>query len=183
MGSVRPAIGFGRRLQRHGHVVIGCDFARVFAWGWRRIPLNTDRDSNSLPDASPGYAGTGAAGSTCPTSCSGCERQFRKYSAVGSTWPGDNPHSDDGAEYRMLNPGPVQIRAVSGTGTWRKNVRRGRERFVDVDCRKQYDARSVADLCHVRLGQWPELHQRHLDAFYIPVIWPTSMRWPSGSRI
>src|SRR2546425_8155859 len=116
MGSLRPAIGFGRRLQRHGHVVIGCDFARVFSWSWRPIPLNTDRDSNSLPDASPGYAGTGAAGSTCPTSCSGGERQFRKCSAVGSTWPGDHPHSDDGAEYRMLNPGPVQIRAVSGRG-------------------------------------------------------------------
>jgi len=137
----------------------------VVTFGRRRrisfvYDCNPGRNANANAGAN---TRSGPAGSARPASYPGGKRQLRKCATVGSARPGDHPHREDISEYGMLDPRRVQVRAIARSGPGSKDVRWCREHFLDLDCRKQHDAGSVADLCDVRLGQWADLHHCYLE--------------------
>jgi hypothetical protein len=105
---------------------------------------------------------------TDPSSCchgsgpAGC-RRLCKCAALRPTWNGDDAIRQDIAEYRVLNRSRLQVRAVYRSGFRAKAFRCGRQRLLDMDRWKPYNAGSVADLRYVRIGQRPDLHHRYLE--------------------
>jgi hypothetical protein len=141
MGAWRPAVGFDCRLQRYAFPFVASILARILAWRWRRIPHNADcrGNSSSHADASTGDTRSDPGGSNA-------RPHLRQCASVGPTWTGDHSHREDVTEYGVLDPGRVQVGAVHSPGPGAKDLRWGRQCFLDVDRRKPNDARSMADL-------------------------------------
>ena len=121
---------------------------------------NPDAESNPYPDPSSCCHGPGPSSPACSGPAG--YRPLCKCAALRPTWNGDDANRQDIAEYRVLNRGRLQVRAVYGSGFRAKDFRCGRQRLLDMDRRKPYNAGPVADLRYVRFGRRPDLHHRYL---------------------
>jgi hypothetical protein len=126
------------------------DELRVRRWRCGRWRTTTNADANAHPDTR-AHAGGPAD-----------QRHLRQCTRIREAGPGGNAHCSDVARHGMHDRGRLQVWAFSGSGSRPENVRCGRQRVVDLDRRDAHHARSMADLRDVRIGQQPDLYQRHL---------------------
>ena len=119
----------------------------------RRRSPDGDRESNPVANAH-SYRSAHSGSSDRYHIC--------QCAAVRPAGPDSDPDRSDLAKHWMLDRGRLQVRAFSRSGSGSQNLRWGRQRFLDLDCRNANHSRSMADNRHLRVSQRPDLHRRHL---------------------